>query len=85
MRPDELVAARAEMRAGRLDPAEYRAIEDRAVDAALRLQEDCGVDVVTDGEMRRDIFFDFLIKGVTGIVMEPAYTVRFHDHTGAEG
>ncbi|UGS37344.1 cobalamin-independent methionine synthase II family protein [Capillimicrobium parvum] len=84
LRPDELVAARAEMRAGRLDPADYRAIEDRAVDAALRLQEDCGVDVVTDGEMRRDIFFDFLIKGVTGIVMQPAYTVRFHDHTGED-
>jgi 5-methyltetrahydropteroyltriglutamate--homocysteine methyltransferase len=84
LRPDELVAARGEMRAGRLDPAAYRGIEDRAVDAALRLQEDCGVDVVTDGEMRRDIFFDFLIKGVTGIVMQSSYTVRFHDHAGAE-
>jgi 5-methyltetrahydropteroyltriglutamate--homocysteine methyltransferase len=72
------------MRAGRLDPAAYRGIEDRAVDAALRLQEECGVDVVTDGEMRRDIFFDFLIKGVTGIVMQSSYTVRFHDHAGAE-
>jgi 5-methyltetrahydropteroyltriglutamate--homocysteine methyltransferase len=68
------------MRAGELDPAAYRAVEDAAVDAALRLQEDAGVDVVTDGEMRRDIFFDFLIKGLTGLTMQPAYAVRFHGH-----
>ena len=58
LRPEWLVEARQSMRAGTLDPAEYKAIEDRAVDEALRIQETAGVDVVTDGEMRRDIFFD---------------------------
>ena len=49
-----------------LDPGEYKAIEDRAVDEALRIQEDGGVDVVTDGEMRRDIFFDQFVSGMDG-------------------
>ena len=81
LRPPQLVEARAQMRAGRLDPAAYREIEDAAVDEALRIQSDAGVDVVTDGEMRRDIFFDFLIKGLTGLVMQPSsYSVRFHGH-----
>ena len=84
LRPPELVAARNSMRAGDMPYEDYRAIEDRAVDNALRLQEDVGMDVVTDGEMRRDIFFDFLMKGVSGLSMEPAYTVRFHNHEQAE-
>jgi 5-methyltetrahydropteroyltriglutamate--homocysteine methyltransferase len=81
LRPPELVEARGEMRAGRLDPQEYRAIEDAAVDEALRIQTEAGLDVVTDGEMRRDVFFDFLMKGVTGLAMQPSsYVVRFHGH-----
>jgi 5-methyltetrahydropteroyltriglutamate--homocysteine methyltransferase len=82
LRPPRLVEARGLMRAGQLDPVAYREIEDAAVDEALRIQEDAGVDVVTDGEMRRDVFFDFLVKGVTGLTMQPAYTVRFHGHDG---
>jgi 5-methyltetrahydropteroyltriglutamate--homocysteine methyltransferase len=80
LRPPRLVQARAQMRAGELDPAAYREVEDAAVDEALRIQEAAGVDVVTDGEMRRDIFFDFLIKGMRGLTMQPSYTVRFHGH-----
>ena len=38
-------------------------MENGAVDVALRLQEAAGVDVVTDGEMRRSIFFDFFVSG----------------------
>ena len=32
---------------------EFKSIEDRAVDEAIELQENAGVEVVTDGEMRR--------------------------------
>jgi 5-methyltetrahydropteroyltriglutamate--homocysteine methyltransferase len=80
LRPPELVEARGQMRAGQLDPAEYRAVEDRAVDEALRIQEDAGLEVVTDGEMRRDIFFDFFIKGMSGLSMIPGAVVEFHGH-----
>lgn len=78
LRPPALVEARQSMRAGALDQEEYRAIEDRAVDEALRIQERAGVDVVTDGEMRRDIFFDQFVTGMEGLTPGLAYAVQFH-------
>ena len=40
---------------------------------------DAGVDVVTDGEMRRDIFFDQFVSGMDGFSPVQAYTVQFHE------
>lgn len=77
LRPPELVDARAAFREGRLGEDEYRAVEDRAVDRALRIQEDAGVDVATDGEMRRDIFFDFFVSGAEGLARRDGWTVQF--------
>jgi 5-methyltetrahydropteroyltriglutamate--homocysteine methyltransferase len=45
--------ARDEFAAGRLSHAQFKSIEDRAIDAAVALQEEAGLDIVTDGEMRR--------------------------------
>jgi methionine synthase II (cobalamin-independent) len=59
-----------------------RNAEDRAVDEALRIQEDAGLEIVTDGEMRRATFFDFFISGMTGLGMMPGSTVTFHGHNG---
>src|SRR5579864_1050410 len=53
LRPTELLEAQKRFAQGALTPADFKQAEDRAVDQALRLQEECGVDVVTDGEMRR--------------------------------
>jgi 5-methyltetrahydropteroyltriglutamate--homocysteine methyltransferase len=83
LRPPALVEARAALRAGRLGEPEYRAIEDAAVDAALRIQEEAGVDVATDGEMRRDIFFDFFVSGADGLTPQLGWTVTFRDAAGA--
>ena len=43
---------------GKITADALRAIEDEAVREAVRLQEDAGLDVVTDGEMRRLNFQD---------------------------
>jgi 5-methyltetrahydropteroyltriglutamate--homocysteine methyltransferase len=85
LRPPRLVEARRAMRAGEVEPEDYRAIEDAAVDEAIRIQERAGVDVVTDGEMRRDIFFDFFISGLSGVSFIPAQTIRFHGHREDDG
>ena len=53
LRPYELLAARRWLAEGTVPPERVRELEDVAVVAALRLQEACGLDVVTDGEMRR--------------------------------
>ena len=44
-----------------------RAVQDEAVLAALAAQEEAGLDVVTDGEQRRDNFYSFLCERVEGL------------------
>jgi len=53
LRPAELLEAQAGLAEGRLSVPAFKQIEDSAVDQALQLQEQCGLEVVTDGEMRR--------------------------------
>jgi 5-methyltetrahydropteroyltriglutamate--homocysteine methyltransferase len=66
LRPPALLKARDDYAAGILKPAAFKAIEDAAVDAAVKLQEDAGLDVVTDGEMRRLSFQSALTDSVDG-------------------
>jgi 5-methyltetrahydropteroyltriglutamate--homocysteine methyltransferase len=66
LRPGELLEARERFDAGALSRAAFKAVEDRAVDDALALQADAGLDVVTDGEMRRLSFQSQLPAAVEG-------------------
>jgi methionine synthase II (cobalamin-independent) len=54
LRPPYLREARAGMRAGTVSDVQLRAVEDRAVSEAIALQESAGLDVITDGELRRN-------------------------------
>ena len=67
LRPTYLARARAEVQAGELTPAAFKRIEDRAVDQVIALQEGAGVEVVTDGEMRRYMFMGPITETVEGI------------------
>ena len=84
LRPPELVAARKRAEDGELAAPDFKAIEDRAVDDALRLQEDAGIDVVTDGEMRRWAFFGHLIDALEGFDRVGGWAIPFRDETGEE-
>jgi 5-methyltetrahydropteroyltriglutamate--homocysteine methyltransferase len=66
LRPPDLVEARERLERGELSPSDFKQIEDRAVDEALELQEDAGLDVVTDGEMRRLSFQSQMTEAVEG-------------------
>jgi 5-methyltetrahydropteroyltriglutamate--homocysteine methyltransferase len=66
-RPPALLRAQRERRLGRLDPAACDRLADGAVVELLRLQEDLGVDLVTDGELRRDNFYSFVADKLTGV------------------
>ena len=56
-RPSWFVAGIAAAERGEFGPADLAEMLDDAVDLALRDQEEAGIDVVTDGEMRRAGFF----------------------------
>src|SRR5918996_1633450 len=66
LRPPELLEARQKHAAGELDPPAFKAIEDRAILDVIRLQEDAGLDVITDGELRRESFQSELVAAVDG-------------------
>jgi len=66
LRPPELLKAREVRDAGRITAAQFKSIEDRAVDQAIALQEEAGLDVVTDGEMRRLSFQSQMTEAVDG-------------------
>ena len=56
LRPPYLLEARAASERGELAPAALKAAEDRAVRETVAMQEDVGLPVVTDGELRRESF-----------------------------
>jgi 5-methyltetrahydropteroyltriglutamate--homocysteine methyltransferase len=66
LRPAELLAAQEQFAAGRLSSSEFKEIEDRAVDEAIALQESVGLEIVTDGEMRRQSFQSQMTAAVSG-------------------
>ena len=66
-RPTELLRAQRMKRLGQLSEEEFTKLADRAVLEVLRLQEEAGVDVVTDGEQRRDNFYSFVAEKLEGV------------------
>jgi hypothetical protein len=66
LRPRGLLEARQGLERGEIGPPEFKGVEDAAVEAAIRLQEDAGLAVVTDGEMRRLSFQSQLTEAVEG-------------------
>ena len=63
LRPPELLHARAEHQAGRLSAPELRGVEDAAIRDAAQMQQELGLQGVTDGEFRRGSWhMDFLYQ-----------------------
>ncbi len=71
VRPQKLVDARRAFEANKLDAAALRVIEDEAIREVVKLQEDIGLEMVTDGEFRRASYSDsFTVQGIKGISIE---------------
>ena len=61
LRPERLIAAREQVRDGKLDKAALTALEDECIREAVKLQEEAGLQSITDGEFRRRVWYaDFL-------------------------
>ena len=84
LRPGYLTSARQKLDAGELDPAEFKAIEDRAVDDAIDLQRSAGIDVITDGEQRRYAFYGHLVDSVAGFDKLGGWAIPFRDEQGEQ-
>ena len=66
-RPPRAADALRQFRRKRMDRAEFDRIVDGDVVELLRLQENLGCDIVTDGELRRDNFYSFVSEKLAGV------------------
>jgi 5-methyltetrahydropteroyltriglutamate--homocysteine methyltransferase len=84
LRPSYLKEARKKRDTGELTHVEFKKIEDRAVNEAIDTQLKAGLDVITDGEMRRYAFYGHLIDAVEGYDKFGGWAIPFHDDQGNE-
>ncbi len=84
LRPKALIDARAAFKAGEIDAAALRSVEDEAIRGVVKFQEDLGLEGITDGEFRRTFFHtDFLLQ-LDGVETAGFTQVKFHQHGGKE-
>ena len=82
LRPPELKTARERWERGEIAAPALKQVEDRAVDEAVRLQEAAGLDVLTDGELRRYAFFGHLIDSLDGFDKFGGWAIPFRNESG---
>jgi 5-methyltetrahydropteroyltriglutamate--homocysteine methyltransferase len=76
--PDWLERAKTGVHHGAVSRSQLTDIHDMAVKAALKDQEVAGIDVVSDGELRRDNDVDYLLSRVPGVqAAEPVKAFYF--------
>ena len=84
LRPTYLVEAREQHASGNISAAEFKAIEDRAVNESIALQENAGIEIITDGEMRRYAFYGHLIEALEGFDKYGGWAIPFTDESGEQ-
>jgi 5-methyltetrahydropteroyltriglutamate--homocysteine methyltransferase len=84
LRPAYLKEARLKHEKGELTDVAFKAIEDRAVDEAIALQERAGIDVITDGENRRYAFYGHLVDALEGFDKFGGWAIPFRNEQGEE-
>jgi 5-methyltetrahydropteroyltriglutamate--homocysteine methyltransferase len=72
LRPPELIEARENFTARRIEAEQLREAEDAAILKALQMQREAGVDVFTDGEYRRGIWYGDLADSIEGLAPDVA-------------
>lgn len=83
LRPRQLREAFRAHSTGKIPEAEFRAAQDQAIRDVVRLQEDCGLQVVTDGEFRRISYWEKFVRLTEGLEVRDA-VFTFHDAEGHE-
>jgi 5-methyltetrahydropteroyltriglutamate--homocysteine methyltransferase len=83
LRPRKLRDAFRQHSMGQIREAELRAVQDEAIRDVVKLQEDCGLQVITDGEFRRISYWEKFVRLTEGLEVRDA-VFTFHDAEGHE-
>ena len=65
-RSKKLLKALREKQNNQISAKEFNAVADEAVRRCVQIQLDAGVDIVVDGEQRRDNFYSFITDRMSG-------------------
>ena len=83
LRPQRLLDARDKRKRNEIAAEALRQIEDEAIREVVKLQEDLGLESITDGEFRRAWWhLDFLQGFENAVVIPPRVKVKFHTREG---
>src|SRR5438552_10196874 len=82
LRPPALLAAREQFRSGRLSREALRNAENTAIRDVVRLQEDAGLQGITDGEYRRTYFHIDFLEQLSGVETGGGIAMSFHSAKG---
>ena len=72
LRPPELIEAHRSLAAHQLTAEGFRKVREKLIRDVIRLQEEAGLQSITDGEFRRGSYFSHFIEGMTGITDKEA-------------
>ena len=83
LRPRKLRDAFRQHADGRMNDTALRAAQDAAIREVVKLQEECGLQAVTDGEFRRLSYWEKFVRLTGGLTVKEAL-FKFHDEHGHE-
>jgi len=82
LRPKRLLEAREKMKKGALPAEALKAMEDEAIREVVKLQEEIGLQSVTDGDFRREHWWVDFVEKIAGVAIEGGLPIKFHNAAG---
>jgi 5-methyltetrahydropteroyltriglutamate--homocysteine methyltransferase len=82
LRPQAVLDAREQRRAGKISAEALRAAEDAAIKDAVAQQEAIGLQAITDGEFRRAFFHIDFLEQLKGVVIKGGLPMKFRSAAG---
>ena len=82
--PEWLERLKTEYYQRRISAAHLAEIHEVAIKAAIKDQEQAGIDIVSDGELRRDNDIDYFLARIPGVLIERRAKADYYDYYDAE-
>jgi 5-methyltetrahydropteroyltriglutamate--homocysteine methyltransferase len=80
LRPVELTSAHRSLIEGKLSSADFDEVTNRAIREVVTLQEQAGLEAITDGEYRRASYWSHFVDAIEGMTTREALFVFRDDH-----
>lgn len=81
--PDWMERLKSDYFRGRMSRGQLADMHEMAIKAALRDQEQAGIDIVSDGELRRDNDIDYFLERMPGVEIPRAHKANYYDYYDA--